>query len=273
LSIDETVEMISTEPSARRDELNRHFELIYALVRSELSLRYKQTILGPAWVLLEPVLQMVVFTLVFGKIKQTQGVDITVAYPIFVYSGLLPWTYFRFVVTKASANLVTSKDVIDRVYFPREYLILSTIIAGVFDYAISILILFVLMVVYHVPFRLEILLCIPLLAGLAVLTMGVSFYLSILYARFRDVRYMVPYLIQAWMFLSPVIYPPTFLSSNQWLLSINPLTGYLEAFRSAMIGTTWEFGDLAISLIMTVVIFAAGWVYFRKNIALAVDVL
>lgn len=267
------IDMIKTESSARHDELNRHRELIIALVRSELSLRYKQTILGPAWVLLEPVLQMIVFTLVFGRIRQTQGVDITVAYPVFVYSGLLPWTYFRFVVTKASANLVTSKDVIDRVYFPREYLILSTIIAGVFDYAISLVILFILMVIYHVPFRWEIILCVPLLAGLAVLTMGVSLYLSILYARFRDVRYMVPYIIQAWMFLSPVIYPPSFLSSNRWLLSINPLTGYLEAFRSALIGTPWEWGDLAISLILSVVIFIVGWVYFRKNIALAVDVL
>ncbi len=267
------IEMIKSVSSSRRDEINRHRELIYALVRSELSLRYKQTILGPAWVLLEPVLQMVVFTLVFGRIKQTQGVDITVAYPIFVYSGLLPWTYFRFVVTKASANLVSAKDVIDRVYFPREYLVLSTIIAGVFDYAISMLILFVLMVIYHVAFRWEMILCIPLLAGLAVLTMGVSLYLSILYARFRDVRYMVPYLIQAWMFLSPVIYPPSFLSSNRWLLSINPLTGYLEAFRSALIGTPWEWGDLGISLILSVVVFAAGWYYFRKNIALAVDVL
>jgi len=267
------IDMIKTETSARRDEINRHRELITALVRSELSLRYKQTILGPAWVLLEPVLQMIVFTLVFGKIKQTQGVDITVAYPVFVYSGLLPWTYFRFVLTKASSNLVVAKDVIDRVYFPREYLILSTIIAGVFDYAISIVILFILMVIYHVPFHWEIVLCIPLLAGLAVLTMGVSLYLSILYARFRDVRYMVPYLIQAWMFLSPVIYPPSFLSSNRWLLSINPLTGYLEAFRSALIGAPWEWGDLAISLILSVIIFIAGWGYFRKNIALAVDVL
>ncbi len=265
--------MIATEPSTRREEFNRQWALIRALVRSELSLRYKQTILGPAWVLLEPVLQMIVFTLVFGKIRQTQGVEITVPYPIFVYAGLLPWTYFRFVVTKASANLINAKEIIDRVYFPREYLVLSTIIAGLFDYAISMLILFVLMVVYHVPFRPEFLLCVPLLAGLAVLTMGVSLYLSILYARFRDVRYMVPYLIQAWLFLSPVIYPPTFLSSNRWLLSLNPLTGYLEAFRSAMIGTPWQWGDLAISVVLSALVFAAGWYYFRKNIALAVDVL
>ena len=265
--------MTQFQSPAERDDFARHLELILALVRSELSLRYKQTILGPAWVLLEPVLQMIVFTLVFGRIRQTEGVDITVAYPIFVYSGLLPWTYFRFVLTKASANLLTNKEVIDRVYFPREYLILSTIISGAFDYAISMLILFVLMVVYHVPFRLEILLCVPLLAGLAVLTMGVSLILCIWFARYRDVRYMVPYMIQAWMFLSPVIYPPSFLSSNQWLLSLNPLTGYLENFRAALIGTPWQWGNLLVSLVMSVAVFAFGLVYFRKNIALAVDVL
>lgn len=255
-------------------QLAGQWELIYYLVRSELMVRYKQTFLGPAWVVLEPLIQMVVFTVVFRRVRETDVANITVAYPVFLYAGLLPWTYFRFTLTKSANALVTYQAMIQRVFFPRQFLLVAEVMAGLFDFGISFLILLVLMASYSVPLRPEIILIVPLLLGIAGLIFGLSLFLSILNARYRDVRQMLPYILYVLMFLSPVVYPPSFLPEEfQWLFSLNPLTGYLSGFRAAITGSAWSVGDLLLSIVITVVVLVAGLAYFRRNIDDAVDIL
>ena len=253
--------------------LSDHGELIYFLVRSELVTRYKQTFLGPAWVILEPIIQMIVFTLVFRRVRETD-LGVAVAYPVFLYAGLLPWTYFRFGLTRTANTLVHYEAMVQRVYFPRQLLLVSEVIAAQVDFVISFGILVVLMILYSVPFRLEMLAIVPLLFGIAALIFGLALFLSIWNARYRDIRQMLPYILYVGMFLSPVVYSPNFLPPEyQWVFSLNPLTGYLTAFRAAVVGTPWSPVDLQVSVAITVVLVLAGLAYFRKNIDDAIDVL
>jgi lipopolysaccharide transport system permease protein len=254
--------------------IKKYRELIYFLVRSDVVTRYKQTVLGPAWVIVEPVIEMVVFTVVFGKIHETEVENIHVAYPVFLYAGLLPWTFFRSTLTKGANSLVVNRDLVQRVFFPREILVSVHVFSGLFDFGISFLVLLALMIGFGVPIRWSILAIIPLLGGVCALVLGLSFWLSVVNARYRDVRQMVPFVLQVLMYLSPVIYPPDFLPpESQWLLALNPMTGYLEAFRSVIIGTHWEPTHVAVSMVFSGLVLLVGWWYFRHKQLTVADVL
>jgi lipopolysaccharide transport system permease protein len=265
--------VLTDRPKGLRGIL-RYRELIYFMVRSEIALRYKQTILGPAWALLEPIVSMIVFTAVFRRFESSEFPSISVPYPVFLYAGLLPWVFFRSTVANGARSLVRNRDIIERVYFPREILVGVDVLLGVIDFVMSFGVLLMLMLIYEVPIRIEILLVFPLLVGLALLVTGLALCFSILNARFRDVRQVLPYALQILMYLSPVIYPPSFLTgSSRWLLTLNPLTGYLDAFRSVIIGAPERWDSLAISFGMSIIVFVLSWMFFKRYQALVVDVL
>src|SRR6195256_1057848 len=210
-------------------------ELLYFLVWRDIKVRYKQTVIGAAWAILQPVLTMLVFSLFFGRLAKipSQGLP----YPIFYYSALLPWMYFATAMQGATNIVVENQRVITKIYFPRVVLPISSVLAGLVDFAISFAVLLALMAYYRmVPTLAAIWL--PFFTLLAVLTaLGVGLWLSALNAMYRDVRYVVPFLVQFWMFASPVVYPSSLVPSRwRWLYGLNPMTGVIKGFRWALTG-------------------------------------
>src|SRR5580692_10403199 len=211
-------------------ELWAYRELLYFFVWRDIKVRYKQTVIGAAWAVLQPVLTMLVFSLFFGKLAKipSQGLP----YPIFYYSALLPWMYFATAMQGATAIVVDNQRVITKIYFPRVVLPIASVLSGLLDFAISFAVLLVLMAYYRiVPTRAVVWL--PLFTLLAVLTaLGVGLWLSALNAMYRDVRYVVPFLVQFWMFASPVAYPSSLVPARwRWLYGLNPMAGVIEGFR------------------------------------------
>lgn len=219
----------------RLKDVWQYRELLYFLTWRDVKVRYKQTFLGAAWAVLQPLLTMLVFTLLFGRLaglsKQTGGIP----YPIFAYSGLLTWTFFQNAVTNSSNSLVGSVNLITKIYFPRMIIPMAAVGSGLVDFAVAFVILTGLMLYYGVGVTWAILLLPPLVVLTTVLAAGVGMLLSALNVKYRDIRHAVPFLTQLWMFASPIIYPSTLLPGRwRWLLILNPLTGIIENFRVAL---------------------------------------
>src|SRR5438128_5916430 len=254
------------------DELWRFRELVYFLALRDVKLRYKQTALGVAWVLLQPLLAMGVFSIVFGSRGLTTA---GVPYSLFVVSGLVPWFYFSNATSGASGSIVSNTQLISKVYFPRLAIPLAAIVANLVDLGIGLLLEVVLLVVFGVPPGLH-LLAIPVLVALIILTtLGVSVWLSALDVQYRDVRYAVPFFMQVWLFATPVIYSVADVP-ERWrpLLALNPMTGVIEGFRWSLLGV----GDpplaaLAGSLAIVVVLVSSGLLYFRRMERTFADVI
>jgi len=244
-------------------ELWRFRELVYFLALRDVKVRYKQTALGVAWVLLQPLLAMGIFSIVFGsRGLATEGVP----YSLFVVSGLVPWFYFSNATSGASGSIVSNTQLISKVYFPRLAIPLAALAANLVDFSIGLLLELVLLVVFGVPLGVH-LLAIPALVGLIILTaLGVSVWLSALDVQYRDVRYAVPFFMQVWLFASPVIYSVSDVP-ERWrpLLIINPMTGVIEGFRWALLGKeSPDFGVIAVSTIVVVALLLGGIVYFKR---------
>ena len=248
-------------------------ELIYFFVWRDLKVRYKQTFIGAAWAVLQPLATMVLFTIFFGGFLglPTGGLPD----PVFYYATLLPWTYFAGAVTTATNTLVENQGVVTKVYFPRLIMPVSAILPGLVDLAIASTVLFGLMLVYGVTPALTSFLA-PVFIMLAVGTaLGVGLWLSVVNAAYRDVRIVIPFIIQAWFFISPVIYPADSIPSGfRWAYSLNPMTGVIEGFRWSVTGV----GDapsstILISALMVVVLLFTGALYFRRREVLIADVL
>ena len=251
-------------------EIWAYRELLYFLTWRDVKIRYKQTALGAAWAVLQPLMTMLVFTIFFGKLANvgSEGVP----YPIFSYAGLLPWTFFAQGLLMSSNSLVGQSALIKRVYFPRLVIPAASVLAGMVDLAIAFVILLFMMVGYHVHPSLGVAL-LPLFVLLALTTaLGVGVWLSALNVEYRDVRYVVPFLMQIWLFVTPVIYPATkvtrWLAARGlpgWLYGLNPMTGVVEGFRWALLGTGTAPGPvLAASAAMAVAMLVAGAFYFRR---------
>lgn len=245
-------------------ELWRYKELLYFLTKRDIKVRYKQTVLGGLWAIIQPVSTMIIFVIFFGRMAKMQSDGIP--YPIFVYAGLLPWTYFANALSASSNSLVESANLITKVYFPRVIAPASAALAGLLDFFIAILILGVMMAYYQYFPGIEILLF-PFLVGMTFLcAVGVGLWLSALNVQYRDIRYVVPLLIQLWMFVSPVIYPISMVPKKYHLLmSINPMVGTIEALRSSLLGhqpINWLL--LGISAMIISIIFLSGIYYFRR---------
>ncbi len=238
--------------------------LIYFLVWRDIKVRYKQTVMGASWALLQPFFTMVIFSLFFGKLAQVPSDGIP--YPIFSYAALVPWMFFANGLQNSSNSLVSNVEMLKKVYFPRLTMPLSAIIAGLLDFGIAFGLLLVMMLYFHIIPNTNII-WIPFFLLLAVITVfGAGFWLSALNVQYRDVRYIVPFLVQAWMFATPIAYPSS-LVPEPWraLFGINPMAGVIEGFRWALLGVdTRPSPIILVSFFVSVALFISGMYYFRK---------
>jgi lipopolysaccharide transport system permease protein len=248
-------------------------ELLYFLTKRDIKVRYKQTILGGLWALIQPAFTMIVFTLFFGRLAKVPSDGLP--YPIFVYAGLLPWTYFANAVSNSGNSLVGSANLITKVYFPRLMVPASAALAGLLDFFIALFVLGALIIYYQFLPGVGILLF-PFLVALTFLcAVGVGLWLSALNVQYRDIRYAIPFLIQIWMFLSPVIYPVSLVKDKyQWLLALNPMGGVIHAYRASLLGhqpIDWPL--LGLSALIIVALFLGGLYYFRRMEKVFADVV
>lgn len=247
-------------------------ELMYFLTWREIKVRYKQTLLGAAWAIIQPFFMMVVFTLFFGKLAKipSEGVP----YPLFNYAALLPWTLFAEGITRSSNSLVQDANLVQKVYFPRLVMPLSAVLSPLVDFAIAFTILVCMMFYYGYPPTVN-LLWLPLFIILALITaLGVGLWLSAINVKYRDVRYVIPFLIQLWLFASPVVYSSSLLPQKfQAVYGLNPMAGVIEGFRWALLGTEPPGSLIAISVIIVIVILISGAFYFRRSEKTFADVI
>lgn len=243
-------------------ELWFYRELLFFLVWRDVKVRYKQTLLGASWAIIQPVLQLVVFTVIFGRLAgiSTNGIP----YPLFNLAGLLPWQFFANTVTQAANSLVINAGIVRKVYFPRILIPTATIGSGLVDFGLAFVILLVLMLWFQWPPTPAIFL-LPMFLVLAMLTaLGVGYWLSAIHVKYRDVRHATPFMIQLWLFATPVVYP-TSLIQGPWQLvyALNPMVGVVEGFRWALLGTQAPSLAMLISVTVALTIFMTGWLYFQ----------
>ncbi len=262
----EIIRIVPTQGWAalRLKELWAYRELLYFLVWRDVKVRYKQTALGAIWAILQPVFTMVVFSLFFGRLGKMPSDGLP--YPLFSFAALVPWTYFSHGLSQASNSLVGSANLIKKVYFPRLAIPIASVASGLIDFALAFLVLLGMMLYYGIlPGGKVIVL--PLLLLLTLVTsLGVSLWLSALNVHFRDVRHVIPFLTQLWLFSTPIAYPSSLLS-EPWrtVYSINPMVGVVEGFRWALLGTDTAPGPMIIvSSVAAVVILVSGVFYFRR---------
>jgi lipopolysaccharide transport system permease protein len=237
---------------------------LYFLTWRDVKVRYKQTLLGAAWAILQPLLTMLVFTLLFGRLGGIQTGPIP--YPLFAFGGLLIWTFFSNSVANSGNSLVGSSNLITKIYFPRMIIPTAAVAAGLVDFVLAFLIQIVLMAYYRVHPTWAILMTPVLLLVAALLAVGVGMWLSALNVKYRDIRYAIPFLIQIWMFASGVIMPVSMLPPKwQLVLRLNPLTGIIENFRTALFGNEpFRWKSLLISVAITLVVLVYSAFSFRR---------
>jgi lipopolysaccharide transport system permease protein len=245
-------------------ELWRYRELLYFLTWRDVKIRYKQTALGAAWAILQPLMAMVIFSIFFGRLaglgEKTGGVP----YPIYVFAGLLPWTFFANAIGSSGKSVVGSANLITTVYFPRLVTPFAAVGAGLVDLGVSLTVLLGLMAWYGVPLSWQLLLAPLFLLGTVLAATGVGALLSALTVAYRDFQYVVPVMVQLWMFVTPVIYPPSIVPEQwRWLLALNPMTGLIDGFRAAFLARPLDWPNIAISLGVSAAAFLAGAAYFR----------
>src|SRR6516165_6242877 len=248
-------------------------ELVYFFVWRDIKVRYKQTAIGAAWAVFQPLLTMAVFTLFFGRLAKIPSDGLP--YPLFYYCALLPWMYFAASLQNATNVVVEQQRVITKVYFPRLVLPLSAVISPLLDFAIGFSILVVMMIYYAVR-PTWILLVLPLFLSIAILTaLGVGLWLSAMNAMYRDVRYVVPFLVQFWMFASPVAYPSSLVPARwRWLYGLNPMAGIIEGFRWSVTGRGEPPSALlGASVGAVVLLVVGGTMYFQKMEGIIADVV
>jgi lipopolysaccharide transport system permease protein len=243
----------------------RYRELLGFLVWRDIKVRYKQTVLGAAWAVIQPVMTMLVFTIFFGRFGgMAQNVD--GAYPVFVYAALLPWQLFATAVGQAGNSLINSSNLISKVYFPRLIIPISSVGSGIVDFAISLLVMFGLMLWYAVPFTPQLALLPLVLVGTVLTSLGVGTLLAALVIAYRDFRHVMNFLIQLWMFASPVAYPLSVVPEKYRLIyALNPMVGMISGFRAALLGEALPWSCLAVSTGSMLAFLVAGLLYFRRT--------
>jgi lipopolysaccharide transport system permease protein len=238
-------------------------ELLYFLTWRDVKVRYKQTVLGASWAILQPLLTMVVFTLFFGRLAKVPSDGLP--YPIFSFAALLPWTYFAQSLAQSSNSLVGSSNLLKKIYFPRLVIPVSSVLSGLVDFATAFLVLIAMMVYYRVGVTASILM-VPLFLALATITaLGVGLWLSALNVKYRDVRYTIPFLTQIWLFATPVAYPSSMLH-EPWrtLFGLNPMAGVVEGFRWAILGSSPPGAMIWTSIAVSAIVLYSGLTYFRR---------
>ncbi len=245
-------------------ELWEYRELLYTLVEREVKIRYKQTAIGATWVLLQPLITIAIFTAIFGWMAKMPSDGIW--YPVFTLTGLLPWIYFSQAITRSGGSLVASANLVTKVYFPRILLPLSMIVSPLIDFVLSLFLLFGLLFYAGIPLTWKVL-TLPLFILVAMLAaLGVGLILSTANVKYRDVGHAIPFLIQIWMFLSPIVYPVS-LVPERWklLYGLNPMAGVIEGFRWALLGKAAPDPTvMGVSIVVFVAVLIGGLAYFKK---------
>jgi lipopolysaccharide transport system permease protein len=246
-------------------ELWAYRELLYFLIWRDVKVRYKQTLIGAAWAIIQPLLTMIVFSLFFGQLAgiPSEGVP----YPIFSYAALVPWTFFANGLTNVSNSLVSSGNLIKKVYFPRLVIPLASVLSGLVDFALAFAVLLLMMLLYGI-LPTAVILALPLFVLLALITsLAVGMWLSALNVQFRDVRYVLPFLIQFWLFATPIAYPSSLIENElvRTLYGINPMAGVVEGFRWALLGSPMPPLPMLLASALTAsVALISGLFYFRR---------
>jgi lipopolysaccharide transport system permease protein len=241
-------------------------ELIYFMIWRDVKVRYKQTMLGAAWAIIQPVMTMIVFTFLFGRIAKLPT-DNNIPYPIFSYTALLPWGLFVAALNQASRSLTANQNMVTKIYFPRLVLPLASILSGLVDFVIAFVILIGLMIYYGITPSINAIWALPLLLLLTVIAaLGVALWLAAINVQYRDVNYALPFMTQFWLFITPVAYSSN-LISEQWQLvySLNPMAGVVNGFRWALLGKNTGPGpEMAVSVVISIIILIGGLFYFRN---------
>jgi lipopolysaccharide transport system permease protein len=238
-------------------------ELLYFLIWRDIKVRYKQTVLGAAWAVIQPLITMIIFTFFFGKLARmpTEGVPT----PIFFYAALLLWTFFSNGVTNGANSLIGNSNLITKVYFPRLIIPAAAVGAGLVDFAIASVLLVGLIIYYGFAATWSYLLLLPIIVLTTLLSLGVGIWFSALNVKYRDVRYALPFLIQVWFFVSPIIYPSSLVPAEwRWLPALNPLTGIIESFRAVLFGRELPWNALAFSAAFTLAMLVYSSYAFRR---------
>ena len=263
------VDLLRIEPSRGwvslgLSELWRYRELIYFFIWRDVKVRYKQTILGGAWAIIQPFLTMLIFSVFFGRLAKIPSDS--VPYPIFTYTALVPWQFFASGLSLGSTSLVLGSNLVKKVYFPRLALPLSKVLSGVVDFVLAFAMLIGMMLYYHIKPNSHVL-WLPFFFLMALTTtLGVSVWFSAMHVQFRDVQYAVPFLIQAWLFATPVAYPSSLLS-EPWrtVYGINPMVGVVEGFRWSLLGTATAPGPIIfVSFFVSIALLVGGTFHFRR---------
>ena len=243
----------------------RYRGLGLALAARDLKVRYKQTALGAAWALIQPLATMLVLHVFFGRALGMADRVGDVPYPVFLYAGLLPWTLFTAAVNASATSLVNNGHILSKVYFPRLLLPISATLPPLVDYALASLVLAGLMTWFHVEPSIELLLLPALVASTLLAVLGVGILLAAVTVSYRDIRHALPFLLQIWFFVTPVIYPTTLLPPQYgWVLALNPMAGVIEAFRAAILGTPIDYAAWAISSAVAAAIVIVAVIWFAN---------
>jgi len=266
---EQPVRTLRIEPSVgwvslRLHELWEYRELLYFLTWRDIKVRYKQTVLGAAWAIIQPFFTMVVFSLFFGRLAQIPSDGIP--YPIFAFAALVPWTFFSNGLTQSSNSLVSSANLLKKVYFPRLVIPISSVLSGVVDFVLAFIVLLGMILYYGIVPTGNII-WLPFLLLLAFVTsLGVGLWFSAMNVQFRDVRHTIPFLTQFWLFATPIAYPSSLLSESwRTLYALNPMVGVVEGFRWALLGTNTAPGMMiVVSSLAALVLFVGGAFYFRR---------
>ena len=261
------VELVIEPPRSWRmlnvRELWAYRELLWVLTARDIKVRYKQTVLGAGWAILRPFITMVIFSVVFGQLAKMPSDGYP--YPIFVYSALLPWTFFAGAIGASGGSLIGSAHLVSKVYFPRLIVPLSSVGAGLVDLLISTGILLAMMLWYGVGWTPNLLVAPLLLIAVVFTALGIGTLLSALTVAYRDFTHLTPFMVQIWMYITPVIFPVSLVPEQwRWLLYMNPMTGLVEGFRSAFLGKPFDIQGIAISCAIAIILFVIGVAYFEK---------
>ncbi len=245
--------------------MGEYRDLFYFLITRDIKVRYKQTVLGGLWAIIQPFFMMVVFTLFFGNLARVPSDGIP--YPIFNYSAMVAWTYFANAITYSGNSLIQESALISKVYFPRLIAPLAPVIAFLLDFVIAFVILVGMMIYYHIYPTIMTLLLPILVLLMMFIASGVGMFLAAMNAKYRDIRYAIPFLVQFWMFASPVVYPVSMIPEKYHLIyAVNPMVGVIEGFRSVLLGTVaFPTQIVLISTLVAVIMFVVGALYFRRT--------
>ena len=245
-------------------ELWRQRELLYFLTERDIKVRYKQAVLGVLWAFIQPFLKMIVFSIIFGSFARMESESYP--YPIFLYAGLLPWQFFADAVNRSGNSVVGGANLVTKVYFPRLILPIASVGAALVDFAISFGVLIGLMVFYKMAPTAQILMVFPLILATTMTALGVGIFVSALNVAYRDFRYIVPFFVQIWMYITPVVYAVTIIPDRwYWLVQINPMGGIVDAWRAAILGKPFDWNTLGISLAVSLGMLLVGLAVFGKT--------